>query len=85
MDLKNEIWCLHEDCLEETEPFKLKKNLLEHEQTIHNINININSICEQCDTHSTKVFPKCGKCKIVHYCNIECQRLNWKKHKLICL
>jgi hypothetical protein len=37
--------------------------------------------CAQCG----KVADKwCGKCKHVKYCNIECQRANWKFHKLVC-
>ena len=27
----------------------------------------------------------CGKCKIVYYCNIECQKAHWKTHKLECV
>ena len=29
--------------------------------------------------------PKhCGRCKLVYYCSIECQRPHWKKHKKTC-
>lgn len=27
---------------------------------------------------------RCGKCKVVAYCNYNCQRTGWKKHKEIC-
>jgi hypothetical protein len=27
----------------------------------------------------------CAKCKRVHYCSRECQLLNWKHHRTICL
>ena len=29
-------------------------------------------------------FNKCGRCKNVHYCNMECQRAHWKEHKSVC-
>lgn len=27
---------------------------------------------------------KCGRCKLVYYCNIECQRNHWRAHKESC-
>jgi len=27
---------------------------------------------------------RCGKCKNEYYCNVECQRLHWKTHKIGC-
>ena len=27
----------------------------------------------------------CGKCKSVVYCSKECQKLDWKKHKTVCI
>ena len=27
---------------------------------------------------------RCGRCKIVRYCSRECQRDEWRSHKLIC-
>ena len=27
---------------------------------------------------------RCGGCKLVHYCRIECQKADWKEHKAVC-
>ena len=37
-----------------------------------------NHIALQCN------ILKCTKCKVVSYCNKQCQRLNWIDHKKIC-
>lgn len=29
-------------------------------------------------------FPYCGKCRVVNYCSVECQKADWSSHKLIC-
>ena len=39
---------------------------------------------ESCFTCSQRAPKKCGICKKARYCSIECQRSNWKFHKLIC-
>ena len=28
---------------------------------------------------------KCGKCKLVYYCSIDCQRASWSQHKVACV
>jgi len=28
---------------------------------------------------------KCGKCKLVYYCSIDCQRATWSQHKVACV
>lgn len=39
--------------------------------------------CSNCgDTE--KELLKCSICKLTRYCSIECQKANWKNHKLIC-
>ncbi|XP_012940391.1 ankyrin repeat and MYND domain-containing protein 2 [Aplysia californica] len=38
--------------------------------------------CETCG--EAKAEAKCSKCKMVVYCNQECQRLNWPTHKKQC-
>lgn len=43
------------------------------------------SFCAQCrgdKKHDTLLT--CGGCRIVAYCNAECQRAHWKQHKKIC-
>lgn len=29
-------------------------------------------------------MPRCGACKAVYYCSVECQKADWKKHKKEC-
>eukprot|EP01122_Echinamoeba_exundans_P000143 TRINITY_DN10122_c0_g1_i1.p1 TRINITY_DN10122_c0_g1~~TRINITY_DN10122_c0_g1_i1.p1 ORF type:complete len:509 (+),score=66.01 TRINITY_DN10122_c0_g1_i1:273-1799(+) len=42
--------------------------------------------CAYCDEHPPKEhLMKCSQCKVARYCNIECQKKDWKKHKSICI
>ena len=41
------------------------------------------STCQECGKTRPEM-KKCSKCKSVSYCNRECQRQNWKIHKLEC-
>ncbi|GAB67522.1 MYND finger domain protein [Plasmodium cynomolgi strain B] len=41
------------------------------------------NVCEHCYTE--KNLKRCGKCKKVYYCSIECQRKDFVFHKRICL
>lgn len=43
--------------------------------------------CSTCEKPETIEAPllTCGGCKKAFYCNKECQKSNWKKHKLDCL
>ena len=38
--------------------------------------------CHRCGVIGS--FPACGNCKLVAYCSKECQRSDWKSHKLQC-
>ena len=41
--------------------------------------------CGQCNKiGKTRELLKCGHCKIVYYCNEDCQRKHWRAHKQIC-
>lgn len=42
--------------------------------------------CHHCGKMGEKPtrLKKCGKCKLVHYCNRECQRAAFKEHKIVC-
>jgi len=37
--------------------------------------------CEYCFVASAALMM-CGKCKTAHYCNAECQRADWARHKV---
>ena len=39
--------------------------------------------CARCDAAPEKL-QRCKACKVVYYCNAECQRLHWKVHKAEC-
>lgn len=40
-------------------------------------------ICNACKIVNPKA-SLCGRCKSAHYCNSDCQKKDWKLHKLIC-
>ena len=42
----------------------------------------MNPLCSLCGG-GIKTFW-CGKCKSIKYCSIECQKEDWKRHKLVC-
>ena len=42
----------------------------------------MSNTCGNCSSKASKV---CSKCKIVYYCNRECQKAHWKTHKLECV
>lgn len=44
-----------------------------------------NQECDYCGSQVSKdPPPRCSKCKIAIYCNQECQRGDWKRHKPLC-
>ncbi|KAJ7682295.1 hypothetical protein DFH06DRAFT_1160769 [Mycena polygramma] len=44
-------------------------------------------LCFSCDGPGSTQSPlrKCSRCQIASYCSSECQRADWKRHKLICI
>jgi ankyrin repeat protein len=40
--------------------------------------------CGQCDTTTSERIPQCAVCRVVYYCNSECQVAHWQQHKLVC-
>lgn len=40
--------------------------------------------CNNCQSMKDSM-KKCGRCKRVYYCSIECQKNNWKDHKKDCV
>lgn len=46
----------------------------------------MSAIINYCDFCGTRdVTNKCSACKLVYYCDLPCQRADWKKHKKFCL
>ena len=39
--------------------------------------------CEKCGVSGVPL-SKCGKCRAVQYCGVECQKQDWRKHKPLC-
>ena len=39
--------------------------------------------CATCKKEETEM-KRCGRCKVVFYCSVQCQRNDWPNHKLIC-
>ena len=40
-------------------------------------------ICASCQRVTTKA-KRCGRCKLVHYCDVACQKKDWVIHKRVC-
>jgi hypothetical protein len=40
-------------------------------------------MCACCGNIEPKMMS-CSKCKFAHYCDADCQRADWKQHKLVC-
>lgn len=41
--------------------------------------------CQGCFTQETAIrFALCGRCKHVRYCTVECQKVDWVRHKTFC-
>ena len=40
-------------------------------------------ICVYCKKPADNM-KKCSKCRVMHYCSVDCQKADWKTHKLIC-
>lgn len=38
----------------------------------------------QCNRCRKPAAQKCGRCRLTFYCSKECQRADWKQHKLVC-
>ena len=40
-------------------------------------------VCATCGSNNPELF-KCTRCKQSYYCNVDCQKKDWPKHKLTC-
>jgi len=43
-----------------------------------------NHMCSWCSYTSKDIRKKCSSCKIAYYCDISCQKLDWREHKHHC-
>ena len=49
---------------------------------IHTICPRLTRVCNGCGKVGAEKI--CGKCQIAPYCNAECQRADWEKHRIMC-
>jgi hypothetical protein len=40
--------------------------------------------CDWCGAGSLTML-KCGKCRLVYYCSIDCQKATWSQHRALCI
>lgn len=45
----------------------------------HTIMSNSDHVCGYCQKNKSHL--RCGRCGLVYYCNINCQKKHWKRHK----
>jgi hypothetical protein len=41
-------------------------------------------VCNEENPSNRKHFKQCTQCKVTRYCGQECQRKDWKRHKVFC-
>lgn len=44
---------------------------------------NLHKVCSTCSKANEELL-KCTRCKKAYYCNVDCQKTDWPKHKLTC-
>lgn len=44
-----------------------------------------NGLCAKKARASGEALLKCARCGWARYCSIECQKLCWKRHKIVCV
>ena len=42
-------------------------------------------IAKKVDSSRIKAFKKCGKCQLVRYCSVACQKDDWRAHSAYCV
>jgi len=64
---------------------KLKKTNQVLKGSVYSVNVNNNmeQVCMVCGKRQGKL-KRCGGCNLTCYCSAECQRTDWKEHKLVC-
>ncbi|RPA83099.1 hypothetical protein BJ508DRAFT_413757 [Ascobolus immersus RN42] len=40
--------------------------------------------CELCGRKTVEVMKRCTRCKLAQYCDVDCQKRDWKRHKNEC-
>ena len=62
---------------------KIHGELCEFIKKTHNKSHYMNRWCANCKEFNIKA-KSCSQCKLVYYCNADCQKKNWKHHKTLC-
>ncbi|KAL7692237.1 putative Zinc finger, MYND-type, peptidase C19, ubiquitin-specific peptidase, DUSP [Plasmopara halstedii] len=52
-------------------------------QKVDGVAGSISKMCGACRKH-TGTFKRCGGCRLIWYCNSNCQMSHWKYHKIVC-
>lgn len=67
----------------ETSPAVLEKyyETLQHSLLSKGMNSLFCWGCNKPETDADSKFQRCSRCKIAYYCNAECQRADWARHK----
>lgn len=47
--------------------------------------IKLCSHCMALENRFARIYSRCKNCKTVYYCNKDCQKLDWPRHKPFCL
>ncbi len=73
-------------CYKTNNRFAYKQDLTgvapEDESKIYNFTPTYDKWCLYCDNKNCKL--RCSSCKLIYYCNAECQRKSWIIHKKHC-
>jgi hypothetical protein len=54
----------------------------EVKETRHVADVVVRHHCRVC---FAPAFSACGKCRLIPYCSSNCQRIDWPRHKLLCI
>lgn len=60
------------------------KEPLPSTETQHRVSSAKNILCHFCGQSPPQGRPLCGRCKLIYYCNADCQKADWLTHRLTC-